>query len=189
MNKKNALVIAILLCSVVIAFTLLSSTVSADPPKTPANHILDQAVDLKLTPVTGSCFEQEGELEKPLDEMYGNLLPYEIKKQWKTKRVKYATETWSSTERIIIIERWYFANHNDALLYPYMPNHEISGAIPFHGWSQPPDPPWLGNASCWINNTILVFTKENVLVKINVQSSLRERAYTELIAKNILKKI
>lgn len=116
----------------------------------------------------------------------GKNLPTKFKKEFKSLTITYINEWWSCSNRIVSITRWYFEYPSDAALYPTIASSGILGSCGFPGWQPKAD---IGDNTYWLSPYIVIFSKDKTLVRIEVNSRVFGKDYTEKIARAIEKKL
>jgi hypothetical protein len=110
-------------------------------------------------------------------------------KSFKSKKWTEMSERWHGRSRILMIDRYYFESSQDARLYPEIAlwafmGYPAAGAPVFPGWSQE-----IAEGNFWLYNDTLVFVKNNILVSVQVNSTVLGKDYLIKVAKNIERKL
>lgn len=119
-------------------------------------------------------------------------VPEKVKKEFKSKKWTRVEEFWRSKNYCdLTIYRWYFDYPEDTILFAESIPKLIGSSFSFEGWSKTPD---IGDKTSWWAYDIVVFTKGEVLVKVELNagttmSEKQQKAYVRSIAEYIAKKL
>ena len=189
MRKRVFIIITVSICAIFFCFFICNEVraEAGDDPREDLSPIFDGKADPEL-----KFQDCKGYKDCPVDN-WEKFIPkfaakrdsaIEAARKIKSKKVTDREEVWNSNRTTVYITSTYFEYSEDAALYPY--TTLCTNSHEFEGWSEKPD---VGERSCWISPTEVIFVKGRYLVKVFVPSLNKCTDYVRKIARSIADKL